>query len=89
MVTIQLPDLLYQELETIAIAKHSDPVTMISSWVKSVQQCSQRLQEWQLLCADVQRAGGYPKDETIDQLVERLRKTREEIFEQEYAHLYR
>ena len=89
MVTIQLPDLLYQELETIAKAKHSDPVTIITAWVENVQHRSQRLQEWKLLCADVQRAGGYPKDETIDELVERLRKTREEIFEQEYAHLYR
>jgi hypothetical protein len=37
MVTIQLPDLLYQELETIAKAKQSDPVAMITSWVSIVQ----------------------------------------------------
>ena len=68
MVKILLPDLLYQELETIAKAKHSDPVTMITSWVESVQHRSQRLQEWQLLCEEVQRVGGYPKDETMNQL---------------------
>ena len=89
MVTIQLPDMLFQELETIAKAKQSDPVALIAAWVDSAQQQNQLLREWKLLCEDVQGTGGYPKDETIDELVERLRKTREEIFEQEYAHLYR
>ena len=89
MTTIQLPDLLYTRLETMAQEKQSDPASIIQSLLEAVDQQAQWRQEWRLLRDQIQREGGYPIDETIDELVERMRKIRTEIFEQDYAHLYR
>lgn len=44
---------------------------------------------WQQLRQQVQDSGGIMVGLTKDDIVSRLRQTRQEIFEAEYAHLYR
>ena len=45
--------------------------------------------DWQALCAEVRRTGGLAVGQTTEEIVEQVRKTREEIFAVEYTHLYR
>jgi hypothetical protein len=46
-------------------------------------------QKWEALCQQVHRDGGLQVGDTTEEIVEKMRQTRHEIFEAEYAHLYR
>jgi hypothetical protein len=87
--TIQLPADLYQELESLASEEESDPVTLLTRLVKEARQRRSLRQLWDELCDVVQSEGGLDVDATTEEIVEKLRKTRQEIFDAEYAHLYR
>ena len=87
--TIQLPADLYGEIEAIAIEEQSNPSEMLSDLLtKAVQQYLWR-KGWRDLSALIQRDGGLNVGSTTEEIVEHMRKTRQEIFEVEYAHLYR
>lgn len=47
------------------------------------------IEGWQQLRKQVSESGGIMVGLTKDEIVSRLRQTRQEIFEAEYAHLYR
>ena len=88
-VTLQLPASLYADLEELANESRRDPVAIIAEWVDEVRQRRQWQQGWADLRAAVQRDGGFPSDETPEEIVALTRRSRQEIFEAEYAHLYR
>lgn len=88
-VTLQLPASLYADLEELANESCQDPIAIITKWVDEIRQRRQWQQGWAELRAQVQRDGGFQMDETSEDIVALTRRSRQEIFEAEYAHLYR
>ena len=89
LVTIQLPAQLLSELEALASAAQSDVVSVLGDLVTIARRRRTLGNDWQALCAEVRRTGGLAVGQTTEEIVEQMRKTRAEIFEAEYAHLYR
>ncbi len=87
-VTIELPSQLYATLESLAEEEQVDLVEMLERWAELTRQRRRWLQDWAKLDALVAEEGGLYLGATRDEVVEQLRKQREEIFEAEYAHLY-
>lgn len=88
-VTIQVPVRLHEKLQTLADMEHTDPVGVIEKLVASVDQQRRWLRDLSTLQQQVQADGGLGADKTKDEIIAQLRQTRQEIFETEYAHLYR
>ncbi len=89
VVTIQLPEKLYAELQSLANAEQIDPVQVIDRLVTTASLHHAWLQDLNTLREQIQREGGLQVGASKDDVVERLRQTRRTIFEAEYAHLYR
>lgn len=89
--TLELPTTLYTELQALAETEQAEPVEMLARLIERARQPGTRsFQEtWLLLCNLVARNGGLDVPEDPDELIEHLRVTRDELFEREYAHLYR
>lgn len=88
-VALEIPASLYAELKELASASKQDPVAIIAEWVDETRQRRQWRQGWAELRGQVQEDGKFQPDETADAIVALTRRSREEIFEAEYAHLYR
>lgn len=88
-VTIQLPAHLYAELQSLAADEQIDPVEVIAKLVAMVRQRRAWLRDLAALREQIRQNGGLHVGTTKDEVVEQLRQTRREIFETEYAHLYR
>jgi hypothetical protein len=89
MVTVHLPADLYHDIETIASEQQKDVVQLLIKLLRSAVQQYEWRKGWQELRQLVQQDGKLPAEMSVDELVEQMRKIREEIFEAEYAHLYR
>jgi hypothetical protein len=87
-VTLQLPSKLYDELQLLATEERSDPVEVIGRLVAMASRRRAWLRDLEDLREEIRRDGGLQVGTTRDKVVERLRQTRREIFEAEYAHLY-
>jgi hypothetical protein len=88
-VTIQLPASLYAELQTLAADEQTDPVEVIRRLVAIANQRHAWRRDLTALRDQIREEGGLQIGTTKEEVVERLRQTRREIFEAEYAHLYR
>jgi hypothetical protein len=88
-VTLQLPSKLYDELQLLATEERTDPVEVIGRLVAMASRRRAWLRDLEDLREEIRRDGGLQVGTTQDKVVERLRQTRREIFEAEYAHLYR
>lgn len=88
-VTLELPETLYHQLETLAQQKDLSPVCLIELWLEIDQQQPSFQQKWTDLRTLIQTQGGLNVGETKEEIIEKLRQTRQEIFEEDYAHLYR
>jgi DNA anti-recombination protein RmuC len=88
-VTIQLPASLYAELQTLAADEQTDPVEVIRRLVAMANQRHAWRRDLTALRDQIREEGGLQIGTTKEEVVERLRQTRREIFEAEYAHLYR
>jgi hypothetical protein len=86
--TLQLPSKLYDELQLLATEERSDPVEVIGRLVAMASRRRAWLRDLEDLREEIRRDGGLQVGTTRDKVVERLRQTRREIFEAEYAHLY-
>lgn len=90
MVTVEIPATVYAELRAIADERKSDPVQEITTWVRTMRQRQVWQRGWADLRAMVQkRPPSDMKGKSTEMLLEQMRRTREEVFEAEYAHLYR
>jgi hypothetical protein len=89
LVTLQLPANLYEKLQALAIEKRTDPIDVIASLVTDATQQKNWLQDLNALRQQIKEDGGLQVGSTKEEVIDRLRQTREEIFETEYAHLYR
>ncbi len=88
-VSIQLPAHLYAELQSLAAEAKTDPVGIIDRLVTAASQHRGWLRDLAALREQIRQDGGLQVGASRDEVVERLRRTRQEIFEAEYAHLYR
>lgn len=88
-VTIQLPASLYAELQTLAADEQTDLVEVIRRLVAIANQRRAWRRDLTALRDQIREEGGLQIGTTKEEVVERLRQTRREIFEAEYAHLYR
>jgi hypothetical protein len=89
LVTIELPASLYAELQSLAADEQTDLVELIRHLVDMASQRRGWLRDLALLREQVRQVGGLQVSATREEVVKRLRQTRREIFEAEYAHLYR
>jgi len=89
LVTIQLPASLHDELQTLAADEQADLVEVIRRLVAMASQHRGWLRDLKALREQIRQDGGLQVGTTKEEVVTRLRQTRREIFEAEYAHLYR
>jgi len=87
-VTIQLPAQLHADLQLLAADEKMDPVEVIARLVTMASQHRAWLQDLTALREEISRDGELSVGVSKDEVVERLRQTRHEIFEAGYAHLY-
>jgi hypothetical protein len=87
--TIQLPASLYAELQALAADEQIDPVEVIRRLVAIANQRHAWRRDLMALRDQIREEGGLQIGTSKEEVVERLRQTRREIFEAEYAHLYR
>ncbi len=85
--TLQLPSQLYHKLQQLAAMEQTDPVEVIARLIEIAFQKQGWLQDLSALREQIRQEGGLSAGLTKEELVERLRQTRTEIFEAEYAHL--
>ena len=88
-VTLEIPAELYAQLEELAAEESTQPVKVIERLVAAAQQHRVWLRDVTALREQIQRDGGLAVGATKDEVVERLRQTRRDIFDAKYAHLYR
>jgi predicted transcriptional regulator len=88
-VTIQLPEKLYAELQSLADAEQADPVEVINRLVRTASLHRAWLRDLHTLREQIHQEGGAQVGSSKEEVVERLRQTRRTLFEAEYAHLYR
>ncbi len=88
-VNVQLPARLYSQLKDLASESQSDPIEVITHLVEQAHQRRAWQRDLDELRQQIEQDGGLQIGLTQDEIVERLRQTRREIFKAEYAHLYR
>jgi len=88
MVSMEVPTLLYEEIQSLAQETHSEPIEMLGRLVKMAAAQKDWLRDLNALRDQIKAEGGLTVGATKEQVVENLRQTRQEIFAAEYAHLY-
>ena len=88
-IPVQLPAEVYSKLALLAAEEQVDPVEVVSRLIDSATQNRTWLRNLFALRAQIERDGGLHVGATRDEVVEHMRKTRQEIFDAEYTHLYR
>lgn len=89
LVTIQIPAGLHSELQSLAEEEHTSPAEVIERLLAISRQRRAWLRDLTALREQIQKDGGLQVGKTKEAVVEQMRETRRQIFETEYAHLYR
>jgi predicted transcriptional regulator len=89
LVTIRLPSDLHAELQALAEEEHTSPAELIERLLATARQRRAWSRDLEALRDQIVHNGGLQVGTTKEQVVEQLRRVRREIFEAEYAHLYR
>ena len=87
--TLEFPPDVFEAINSLASELKVDPTQAIAGLVKTEMARLARMRIWESLVADVQRTGHPLMGKTTEEIVEHMRKTRQEIRDAEYAHLYR
>ncbi len=87
-IALQLPAEVYSALQALATEEHTDPANLVVQLVALASQQRAWRRNLAALRAQIRRDGGLQIGSTKEEVVERLRQSRLEIFEAEYAHLY-
>ena len=89
-VTLMLPTDIYQE---ITAAKERQETSSVAGFIREAVEEKVNRMRWQRnlaeLRAEIRETGGLKLQGSKEEVIERLRETRRQIFETEYAHLYR
>ena len=88
-VTLKLPASLYTKLEKLAIEEQTDLENLIATLVDNAFKQRVWLHELTELHEQIKRDGGQKTESDQEEFIEELRQARREIFDAEYAHLYR
>ena len=88
-VTLELPATLYAKLEKLAIEEQTDLENLIATLVDSAFKQRAWLHELTQLREQIERDDGQKTESDQEEFIEQLRQARREIFDAEYAHLYR
>lgn len=88
-VTVELPQALFDKLQALAEAEQTDPVTVMARLVALAHQRQSWRRDLEALRQEIRRGGGLALGTTREEVVNHLRQTRRDLFEAEYAHLYR
>ena len=88
-VTLELPVSVYEQLQELAAVEQKDPSEVITELVDVAHQRQSWLRELEELRDLIREQGGLQISTNKEEMLEQLRQTRREIFEAEYAHLYR
>jgi hypothetical protein len=84
-ITIELTSDLHEKLQTLLSEGQTDPSSAISQMITEAYEKRGWLEDLAALRRQILHDGGLQHD---DNLIDRLRQTRQEIFEAEYVHLY-
>lgn len=88
-VTLQLPTQLYAELAKLAHEEQIAPDEMVARLVSNASQRVHWRHNLAALREQIALENSVQVVGTKEEVIEQLRETRREIFEAEYAHLYR
>ncbi|MFN2304699.1 MAG: hypothetical protein ACK2TV_13300 [Anaerolineales bacterium] len=88
-VTLELPVSVCEQLQELAAVEQKDPIEVITELVDVAHQRQSWLRELEELRDLIREQGGLQISTNKEEMIEQLRQTRREIFEAEYAHLYR
>lgn len=88
-VTIRLPKQVYDDLLSLQSASLPTPVEIITELVREARQHHDWLEDLAQLRVQIRQDGGLQIGTNEDDVIETLRRTRETVFSEEYAHLYR
>ncbi len=89
MVTLQLSDQVYADLQSLAADEQTDPAEVVARLVANARRRRAWLRDLTALREQIRQDGGLQVGADKQEVVEQMRQTRREIFEAEYAHLYR
>ena len=88
-ISIRLPKEVYDDLLSLKSASLTTPVQIITELVREARQYHDWLEELTQLRARIREDGGLQIGTNENDVIETLRRTRETVFNEEYAHLYR
>ncbi len=88
-ITLSLPAGLYAKLEKLAAESGSTPIDEIATLIEDAKSRRVWLRALDDFSKEIQEDDNRENVPDQEELIEQLRKTRREIFEAEYAHLYR
>jgi|WetSurMetagenome_2_1015567.scaffolds.fasta_scaffold538731_2 hypothetical protein len=80
-VTLQLPAGLYTELQALAQEEHTEPVAFLTELITTARERRACVNDLAALRKQIAQDGGLKIGNTKEEVVERLRQTRREIFE--------
>lgn len=87
--TIELPISLYTELQTLARDEQCTALDVVAHLVaRRIYQRRTWGEHWNALCASVQQHGGLDVPDDEEAFLEHMRTIRQDVYEEEYAHLY-
>ena len=89
IVKLELPISVYEQLQELAAVEQKDPIEVITELIDKAHQRQSWLRELEELRDLIREQGGLQISTNKEEMLEQLRQTRREIFEAEYAHLYR
>lgn len=88
-VTLELPANLHEQLQALATAEDTGVVSYLEKLVTDAYRSERWLKNLNDLRQSIKESGGFQLGDTQEEINERLRQIRQEIFEEDYAHLYR
>ncbi len=88
-VTINLPADLYAKLEELAADSDSSPTDQIAALIEDAKTRRAWIRALDDMSRQIQRDDNRETEPDQEEFIRQLRKARREIFDAEYAHLYR
>ena len=89
MIKLELPARVYEQLQELAAVEQKDPIEVITELIDMAHQRQSWLRALEELQDMIREQGRLQISTNKEEMLEQLRQTRREIFEAEYAHLYR
>jgi len=89
LVSLQIPARLFDRIKELAEQENTDPVEVVNQLITMAHQRRAWLNDLSTLRDQVDQDGVVNASLSGQRIVKKMREIRREIFEAEYAHLYR